>query len=67
MFGRVLHVVGERLHLDVGVGIPAEMPVIALVVGEHRIDRGVVEIEEFLAGVALVEFGDEIGDRGGDR
>ena len=58
--GRGLHVVGERLHLDVGVGIPAEMPEAALVVGQNRIDRGIVEVENFLAGIALVVLCDEI-------
>ena len=65
--GRGLHVVGERLHLDVGVGIPAEMPEAALVVGQHRIDRGIVEVQDFLAGIALVVLGDEIRQRAGDR
>ena len=62
-----LHVVGQRLHLDVGVGVPAEMRERALLVGQHRIDRGIVEIDHFLAGVALVVFGDPIGERGGNR
>ena len=53
-------IVGERLHLHVGVGIEAEVPEAALVVGQRRIDRGVVEVEHFLAGIALVVFGDEI-------
>ena len=65
--GHRLHVVGERLHLDVGVRIPAEMPEAALGVGQDRIDRGIVEIQHFLAGIALVVFGDEVGKRAGDR
>ena len=62
-----LHVVGERLHLDVGVRIPAEMPEAAFLVGQDRIDRGIVEVQHFLAGIALVVFGDEIRQRAGDR
>ena len=62
-----LHVAGERFHLDVGVRVPAEVPVVALVVGEHRIDRGVVEVDDFLAGIALVVLGDELRNRPGHR
>ena len=61
-----LHVVGEGLHLDVGVGVPAEVGEGAFVVGEHRIDRGIVEIDHFLAGVAVVVLGDPIGQCGGN-
>ena len=32
----------------------------ALLVGEHRIDRGIVEIDQFLAGIALVVLGDPV-------
>ncbi len=67
MAGCGLHVVGERFHLDVGIRIPAEMPVVALLVGEHRIDRGIVEVQYFLAGIALIVFRDEIRQRPGDR
>jgi hypothetical protein len=66
MFGPAFHERRQRRHLDVGVGVPAEMPVAALVVGEDRIDRGVVEVEHFLAGVAVVVFLHEIAERGGD-
>ena len=65
--GPGLHVVGERLHLDVGVRIPAEVPVIALVVGEDRINRRVVQINEFLAGIPLIVLGGEIRNRGSNR
>ena len=43
------------------------MPEAALVVGQNRIDRGIVEIEDFLAGIAFIVFGDEVGQRAGDR
>jgi hypothetical protein len=62
-----LHVIRQRFHLDVGVGIPAEMPEAALLVGEDRIDRGVVKVEHFLAGIAFVVFGDEIRQCACDR
>jgi len=65
--GPGLHVVGQRRHLDVGVRIPAEVPVIALVVGQDRIDRRVVQIKEFLARISLVVFRGEIGDCGSNR
>src|SRR5258706_437062 len=61
--GARLHVVGQRFHLDVGIGVEPEMPEIAFFVGQHRIDRRIVKIEHFLAGIALVELGDEIRDR----
>ena len=67
MFGARLHVVGQRRHLDVGVGVPAEMPVAAFVVGQHRIDRRVVEVQHFLAGIAVVVLGHEVLDRGRER
>src|SRR6266567_3716686 len=65
--GPGLHVVGQRRHLDVGVRIPAEVPVAALVVGQDRIDRRVVQINEFLARISLDVFRGEIGDCGGNR
>ena len=65
--GHVLYVIGKRFHLDVGIRVPAEMPVAALVVGEGRIDRGIVEVQDFLARIAIIVFGDEIRQRAGDR
>src|SRR6266478_3543956 len=62
-----LHVIAERFHLDVGVRIPAEMPEAALRVGQNRIDGGIVEIQHFLAGIALVVFGNEVGQRACNR
>ena len=43
------------------------MPEAALLVGQDRIDRGIVEIQHFLAGIAFVVFGDEVGQRAGNR
>ena len=64
--GARLHVVGERFHLDVGIGVPAEMPIAAFLVGEHRIDGGIVEIDDFLARIAFVVLADLIFERSGD-
>ena len=63
----VLHEVRQRRHLDVGIGVPAEMPVGAFVVGQHGIDRGVVEIDDLLAGVAVIVFADPVGQGRGHR
>ena len=63
--GNALHVVGEGFHLDVGIRVPAEVRKAALVVGEDGVDRGVVEVEHFLAGVAFVVLGDEVTQRAG--
>jgi hypothetical protein len=52
--GLILHEAGQRLHLLRGVGVEAEVPVRAALVGERRVDRGVVEVDELLARVALV-------------
>ena len=48
------HVGGQRLHLHVAVGIPAEVPEAALGVVEIRIHRGVVEVHDGLARIAFV-------------
>ena len=62
-----LHERRQRRHLDVGVGVPAEMPVRAFVVGQNRIDRGIIEIEDLLAGIAVVVLRHPVGQRCGDR
>ena len=59
--------VGHRRHLHVGVGVEAEMPEVALLVGQRRIDRGIVEEQHFLAGIALVVLQHRFGDRERDR
>ena len=43
------------------------MPVAALVVGQRRIDRRIVEVEHFLAGVALIVFRHEVLNRSRER
>ena len=65
MFG--LHEVRQRRHLYVGIGVPAEMPIGAFVVGQDGIDRGVIEIDNLLAGVAVIVFGHPIGQCRGHR
>ena len=62
-----IFLVRECLHLDVGVCVPAEMPEAALVVRKHRIGRRIVQIQNFLTGIALVVLGDEIRQRAGNR
>ena len=48
------HVSGQCFHLHVGVGIEAEVPEAALAVGKIRVDRRIVEEDDFLAGVAFI-------------
>ena len=55
-FGQVLDEGGHGFHLHGGIGIKAEMPVTAFAVGEIRVDRRVVEENDFLARVAFVVF-----------
>ena len=61
------HVGGQRLHLHVAVGVEAEMPEAALRVGEVRVHRGVVQVQDLLAGVALVVLVHRVDQRAGDR
>jgi hypothetical protein len=58
----VLHEGGHRLHLHRRVGVEAEVPVAALAVGEVGVDRRVVEVDDFLARVALVVLVDRVDD-----
>ena len=58
----ILHVGGQRLHLHGGVGVQAEVPVAALAVGQVGVDRGVVEVQQFLAGIAGVVLLDRVDD-----
>ena len=53
----------ERLHLDVGIRVPTEMPKIALVVGQHGVDGGIIEIENLLVGIAVIVLDREFGER----
>ena len=43
------------------------MPEVALLVGEGRVHRGVVEVEDLLAGIALVVLEHGVGDGMGDE
>ena len=38
------------------------MPVVALLVGHRGIDRGIVQVNQFLAGVALIVLGHRVQD-----
>ena len=58
--------VGERGHLHVGVGVEAEVPVVALLVRQRRVHRRVIQVEDAVAGVALVVLLHGVGDRVGD-
>ncbi len=60
--GLVLHEGGHGLHLHRRVGVEAEVPVAALAVGEVRIDRGVVEVEHLLAGIARIVLFQRVDD-----
>jgi hypothetical protein len=60
--GLVLHERGQRLHLHGGVSVQPEVPEIALLVGQRRVHRSVVQVYQFFAGVALVVFLDRVGD-----
>ena len=48
----VLHEGGDRLHLHRRVGVEAEVPEAALAVSQVGVDRGLVQKDDFLAGVA---------------
>src|ERR1700728_2590764 len=43
------------------------MPEAAFIIGQARVDRGIVKIQDFLARIAIVEFGDEVRQRSGNR
>ena len=58
--------VGEGGHLHVGVGVEAEVPVLALLVRQRRVHRRVVEVEDAVLRVALVVLEDRVRDRVGD-
>ena len=64
--GLRLHVVGQRFHLDIGVGIPPEVRIGAFVIGQDRIDGGIIEVQDLFAGIALVVLGDPLGKGCGD-
>ena len=58
---------GQRLHLHVRVRVEAEMPEVALAVGQVGVDRGVIQVNDFLSGIALVVLGHGVGQRQRDR
>ena len=59
--------VSDRCHFHVGIGVEAEMPEIAFLVRERRVDCGIIEKEHFLARIALVVLEHGFGDRMRDR
>ncbi|MCY1170714.1 hypothetical protein D9M73_108010 [compost metagenome] len=61
--GLVFHECGQRFHFHGGVSIQAEMPVIALAVGQVGIDRRVIQVNNFLARIALVVLRQCVHDR----
>ena len=48
------HVVGHGFHFHIAVGVETEMPEAALGVGEVRIHRGVVQVQDGLVRIALI-------------
>ena len=60
-------IAGQRLHLHVGVGVEAELPETAFGIGHGRVYRAVIQIDELLAGIALVVFGHGVFKRQADR
>ena len=58
----ILHEGRERRHLDVGIGVPAEVPVGALGVGQGGVDGGIIEVDDLLAGIAIVVLGHPVGE-----
>ncbi len=58
-----LQEVGDRLHLHFAVGIEAEVPEAAFLVGQRRVDGGVVEEEHGLVGIARVPLVDRVDQR----
>ena len=61
--GLALHEVGQRGHLDIGVGVPPVMPVAALLVGQRGVDCSVIKVQNLFARIAFVIFRNEIRDR----
>ncbi|MNT81426.1 hypothetical protein D3C72_2210210 [compost metagenome] len=48
------HEVGQRAHLHRGIGLGGEVPEAAARAGQVRVDRGVVDDQDALVGIALV-------------
>ena len=60
--GLVFHEGGQRLHLHGRVRVQPEVPVIAFLVGQRRVDRGIVQVHQLLARITLVVFGHSVGN-----
>ena len=54
--------VGQRRHLHVGVRVEAEVPEVALLVGQRGIDRRVVQVEDAVVRVALIVLEHRVRD-----
>jgi hypothetical protein len=63
--GVVLHRVHQRGHAHVGMRVETEVPEAAALVGQHRVDRGVVEEDHAARRIALVVLVDGIEQRRG--
>ena len=59
--GLILHEGGQRFHFHGGVSVKAEVPVVAFLVGQRRVHRGIVQKDNFFSRVALVMLGNRIG------
>jgi len=53
--------IGQRVHLDVRVGVETEMPEVAFVVGQRRVHSGIVQEQNTAVGVAAVVLVDGFG------
>ena len=62
----ILDVVGDRLQLHVAVGVEAEMPEVAGVVGQAGIDGGIVQVQNAAVGIAFIVLGDSLAQRRAD-
>ena len=65
MFFLAFDIIGNGGDLHVHMGIEAEVPEAAIFVGEGRGDRGVVEVEHCLVGIALIMLIDGIDQGAG--
>ena len=54
--GLVFHKAGERFHFLGRICVQTKVPVVALFVGKRRVNRCVVQIDDFFAGIAFVVF-----------
>mmetsp|Transcript_22694 Transcript_22694/g.37339 ORF Transcript_22694/g.37339 Transcript_22694/m.37339 type:complete len:411 (-) Transcript_22694:3483-4715(-) len=53
----------QRVHLDVGIGVKAEVPEVALVIGQGRIHGGVIQKQHPVIRVAAIVLLDRLGQR----